>query len=168
MLLRTELTDEGCMRLALREAQAAYEAGEVPVGAVVVFDGRVVARAHNQVELLKDATAHAEMIALTQASAAVGDWRLTECVLYVTKEPCAMCAGAMVNARLGRLVYGCPDPRMGAAGSALTVTDFPGMLHRVPVAGGVLETVCQALLQEFFRKRRQERKDGDSNGETGE
>jgi tRNA(adenine34) deaminase len=138
------------------------------VGAVVVWDGRVIARAHNQVEMLKDATAHAEMIALTQASAAVGDWRLTECILYVTKEPCAMCAGAMVNARLGRLVYGCPDPRMGAAGSALRITDFPGMLHAVEVEGGVLEVECQAMLREFFRQRRRERKDMDSDGETSE
>jgi tRNA(adenine34) deaminase len=156
------------MRLALREALAAAEAGEVPVGAVVVWDGRIVARAHNQVEMLKDATAHAEMIALTQASAAVGDWRLTECVLYVTKEPCAMCAGAMVNARLGRLVYGCADPRMGAAGSALTITDFPGMLHRVPTAGGVLESECRELLRNFFRKRRREQERGGADGETTE
>ncbi|MBN2451929.1 MAG: nucleoside deaminase [Lentisphaeria bacterium] len=156
------------MRLALRLAEEAEAAGEVPVGAVVRHGDRIVARARNQVEMLRDATAHAEMIALTQASAAVGDWRLTECTLVVTKEPCAMCAGAMVNARLGRLVYGCPDPRMGAAGSALQITDFPGMLHRVEVTGGVLSAACQALLQEFFRRRRQEEKGGREDGQIGQ
>jgi tRNA(adenine34) deaminase len=165
---RAELTDEGGMRLALRLAAQAEEGGEVPVGAVVIHHQRVVARACNQVEMLKDATAHAEMIALTQASAAVGDWRLTECTLIVTMEPCAMCAGAMVNARLGRLVFGAPDPRMGAAGSALNITDYPGMLHRVPVTGGVLGAECQALLQAFFRRRRQEEKDGKAHGEAGQ
>lgn len=167
-LTRAELTDEGGMRLALRLAAQAEERGEVPVGAVVTHGGRVVARACNQVEMLKDATAHAEMIALTQASAALGDWRLTECTLIVTKEPCAMCAGAMVNARLGRLVYGAPDPRMGAAGSALKITEWPGMLHRVPVTGGVLGAECQALLQAFFRRRRQEERDGKAHGEAGQ
>jgi tRNA(adenine34) deaminase len=166
--LRAELTDEGAMRLALRLAAQAEERGEVPVGAVVIHNHRIVARACNQVELLKDATAHAEMIALTQASAAVGDWRLTECTLVVTKEPCAMCAGAMVNARLGRLVYGAHDPRMGAAGSALNLTDHPGMLHRVTVVGGVLASECQALLQAFFRRRRQEEKDGKAHGEVAQ
>jgi tRNA(adenine34) deaminase len=165
---RAELTDEGGMRLALRLAAQAEESGEVPVGAVVIYGQRIVARACNQVEMLKDATAHAEMIALTQASAAVGDWRLTECTLIVTKEPCAMCAGAMVNARLGRLVYGAPDPRAGAAGGALNITDCPGMLHRVPATAGVLGAECQAQLQAFFRRRRQEEKDGKAHGEAGQ
>ncbi len=148
-------TPEYYLRLALREAQKAAEAGEVPVGAVIVWHEKVIARAHNQVELLKDGTAHAEMIALTQAAASVGDWRLTECCLYVSKEPCAMCAGAMVNCRLGKLVFGCADPRMGAAGSALDITGFPGMLHRVQVQSGVLEDECSELLKEFFQTRRQ-------------
>jgi tRNA(adenine34) deaminase len=154
------------MRLALRLASDAAERGEVPIGAVVVYDGRIIARAHNQVETLCDATAHAEMIALTQAAAAVGDWRLNDCTLVVTKEPCAMCAGAMVNARLGRLVYGCPDPRMGAAGSALSITDFPGMLHRVDVTGGVLGDECQFIIQDFFRRRRRDGSNGGTDGET--
>ncbi|MCK5801474.1 MAG: tRNA adenosine(34) deaminase TadA [Lentisphaeria bacterium] len=166
MLIRPELTDEGCMRQALRLAATAGELDEVPVGAIVVYDGRVVARAHNQVETLKDATAHAEMIALTQAAAAVGDWRLTEATLYVTKEPCAMCAGAMVNARLGKLVFGLPDPRMGAAGGALNITDFEGMLHRVEVVGGVLLEECQFLIQDFFRRRRMEQKEKRDSGEA--
>ncbi len=144
------------MRRALEEAARAAAGGEVPVGAVVVCGGREIAAACNQVEARKDAAAHAEMLAMGQAAAALGDWRLEACTLYVTKEPCAMCAGAMVNARLGRLVFGVPDERAGAAGGALDVTGFPGMLHRVNVAGGVLADECRALLQEFFRRRRAE------------
>ena len=155
---RLEPDDDTFMGLALREAQKAFDLEEVPVGAVVVIDGQVVARAHNQVEMLKDATAHAEILAITQASAAVGDWRLDNACLYVTKEPCAMCAGAMVNCKLGRLVFGVTDPRAGAAGSALSVTDFPGMLHSVPVVSGVLQEDCLALLQTFFRERRDQGK----------
>lgn len=147
-------TDETCMRLALKLAREAASHGEVPVGAVVLHDGKIIARAYNQVELLKDATAHAEILALTQAEAAIGDWRLNECTLYVTKEPCAMCAGAMVNCRLGRLVFGCPDPRMGAAGSALAITSFPGMLHTVDVEAGLLADEARDILQDFFRRRR--------------
>jgi len=146
--------DAHFMRLALREAELAAAAGEVPVGAVAVRGSLVLARAHNQVEQLQDATAHAEMILLTQAAAAVGGWRLDEVTVYVTKEPCAMCAGAMVNARLRRVVYGAADARAGAAGSALDVTGFPGMLHRVEVAGGILADDCLALLQDFFRRLR--------------
>src|SRR5881392_3036117 len=112
-------SDESFMRVALRLAAKAYEADEVPVGTVVVREGRIIARAYNQVELLKDATAHAEMLALTQAEAGVGDWRLTDCDLYVTKEPCAMCAGAIVHVRLRRLIFGCADPHAGAAGSVI-------------------------------------------------
>src|SRR4030095_13817466 len=109
-------SDAHFMKEALRMALKAFEADEVPVGAVVVCGGRIVARAHNQVELLKDATAHAEMLAITQAEAAVGDWRLNGCDLFVTKEPCAMCAGALVHVRMRRMIFGCPDPRAGAAG----------------------------------------------------
>lgn len=168
MSIRAELTDEDCMQLALRLAREAAERGEVPVGAVVTCQGRIIARAYNQVEMLNDATAHAEMIALTQASAGIGDWRLNEATLYVTKEPCAMCAGAMVNCRLGRLVFGCPDPRAGAAGGAMDLTDFPGMLHRVPVTAGVLQEQCQSLLQDFFRQRRREQKGPGEDGQTRE
>ena len=142
------------MRLALKLAEKAAQQGEVPVGAVILHDGKIIARAYNQVEQLHDATAHAEILAITQAEAALNDWRLTECTLYVTKEPCAMCAGAMVNARLGHLVFGCPDPRMGAAGSALDITAFPGMLHTVEVTSGLLADEARDLLQQFFRRRR--------------
>src|SRR6266699_6341105 len=114
-------SDEYFMREALRMANKAVEADEVPVGAVIVHAGKIIGRAYNQVELLKDATAHAEMLALTQAEAAVGDWRLTDCDLYVTKESCPMCAGALVHTRIRRLVFGCTDPSAGAAGSVLNL-----------------------------------------------
>jgi tRNA(adenine34) deaminase len=147
--------DEAYMRLALNEADRAYQQGEVPVGAIIVHDDQVIARAANQVEMLKDATAHAEVLAITQATAAIGDWRLNDTTLYVTKEPCAMCAGAMVNARVGKLVFGVTDPRSGCAGSALNITGFPGMLHEVEVVSGVLQEDCLAMLQSFFQERRQ-------------
>jgi len=148
--------DENFMREALRQAQKANEAGEVPVGAVIVRAGKIIARAHNQVELLKDATAHAEMLALTQAEAAVGDWRLTECDLYVTKEPCAMCAGALVHTRIRRVIFGCTDPVAGAAGSVMNLLQMPALNHRCDIASGVLQEECATILQDFFRKRREE------------
>src|SRR6266480_2058829 len=147
-------SDEHFMREALRMAQKAYKANEVPVGAVVVRTGKIIARAYNQVELLKDATAHAEMLALTQAEADVGDWRLVDCDLYVTKEPCAMCAGAIVHVRLRRLIFGCADPRAGAAGSVINLLQLPSLNHRCEIRSGVLENECAAILQDFFRKRR--------------
>ncbi|PYK75105.1 MAG: tRNA adenosine(34) deaminase TadA [Verrucomicrobia bacterium] len=149
--------DESFMREALRQAQKANEAGEVPVGAVIVREGKIIARAYNQVELLKDATAHAEMLALTQAEAAVGDWRLTECDLYVTKEPCAMCAGALVHTRIRRVIFGCTDPAAGAAGSVMNLLQMPVLNHRCDIASGVLQDECATILQDFFRKRRNER-----------
>src|SRR5216110_411901 len=145
--------DEYFMREALRQAQKACDAGEVPVGAVVVLAGKIIGRAHNQVELLKDATAHAEMLALTQAEEAVGDWRLTECDLYVTKEPCAMCAGALVHTRIQRAIFGCADPAAGAAGSVVNLLPMPGFNHRCDIASGVLQNECAAILQDFFRRR---------------
>ena len=148
--------DQYFMREALRQAQKANEAGEVPVGAVVVREGRIIARAHNQVELLKDATAHAEMLALTQAEAGVGDWRLIDCDLYVTKEPCAMCAGALAHTRVRRVIFGCTDPVAGAAGSVMNLLQMPGLNHRCDTASGILQDECAAILQAFFRKRRDE------------
>ena len=144
------------MREALRQAQKACEAGEVPVGAVVVLAGKIIGRAHNQVELLKDATAHAEMLALTQAEATVGDWRLTDCDLYVTKEPCPMCAGALVHTRIRRVVFGCTDSSAGAAGSVMNLLQMPTLNHRCDVASGLLQDECAAILQSFFRKRREQ------------
>ena len=142
---------------ALRQAVKAYEAGEVPVGAVVVRAGRIIARAFNQVELLKDATAHAEMLAVTQAEQAVGDWRLTDCTLYVTKEPCPMCAGAIVHVRLARVVFGAADPKGGAAGGALNLLQWPTLNHQCDFTGGVRAEECRALLRTFFQEQRTKR-----------
>ena len=143
------------MSRALEVAREAGGRGEVPVGAVLVdSEGREVASAGNEVEARKDGTAHAELIVLQQGSARLGEWRLTGCTLYVTKEPCAMCAGAIVNCRVGLLVYGAPDPRMGAAGGALDITGFGGMLHRPKVLSGILTDESSELLREFFRNRR--------------
>jgi tRNA(adenine34) deaminase len=154
-------SDHFFMGEALRLAARAHEAEEVPVGAVVVREGRIIARSFNQVELLKDATAHAEMLALTQAEKAVGDWRLSDCTLYVTKEPCPMCAGAIVHVRLARVVFGASDPKGGAAGSAMNLLQFPTLNHRCDITGGVREPECRALLQNFFAEQRQRAK---SNG----
>ena len=146
--------DTTFMREALRLAAKAREADEVPVGAVVVRAGKIIGRAYNQVELLKDATAHAEMLALTQAEAAVGDWRLVDCDLYVTKEPCVMCAGALIHVRIRRLVFGCADPRSGAAGSVMNLLQNPAFNHHCEITSGILQNECAAILQDFFRKKR--------------
>src|ERR1700752_3249774 len=143
-------SDHHFMGEALRQAARAYEAGEVPIGAVVVRNGRIIARAFNQVELLKDATAHAEMLALTQAEEAAGDWRLTDCTLYVSKEPCPMWAGAAGDVRLARGVYGASDPKGGAAGGVMNLLQHPSLNHRCEITMGVREEECRALLQTFF------------------
>ena len=151
MLIRC---DEDGIRAALREARAAAADDEVPVGCVVVHDGMVIGRGHNQTETLQDATAHAEVVAIGAASSALGSWRLTGCTLYVTLEPCAMCAGAIVLARVPRLVYGAPDPKAGACGSVLDVIHEPRLNHRVEVRPGVLAGECGELLRAFFAKKR--------------
>src|SRR2546430_7372848 len=148
--------DATFMREALRLAARARERDEVPVGAVVVRAGKVIGRAYNQVELLKDATAHAEMLALTQAEAAVGDWRLTDCDLYVTKEPCVMCAGALIHIRIRRLIFGCADTKSGAAGGMINLLQHSALNHHCEITSGVLQNECAAILQNFFRKRRDE------------
>lgn len=142
------------MRAALREAEEAARRDEVPVGAVVVHGGRIVGRGYNQREMLKDPTAHAEMIAITQAAAALEGWRLEGTTLYVTLEPCLMCAGAIVNARIPRVVFGAPDPKAGACGSLYQVGLDPRLNHRFEVVGGVLGAESAALLQEFFARKR--------------
>ena len=142
------------MRVALGEAAAAIDHGDVPVGAVVVRDGEIIAARHNERELSGDPTAHAEILALRDAATHVGHWRLDDCTLFVTLEPCAMCAGAMVNGRLGRLVYGATDPKAGAAGSRFDLVDSDVLNHRVPRTTGVLADDCSRLLVEFFRARR--------------
>lgn len=147
-------TDEYFMGEALRQARRAFAADEVPIGAVIVRNGEIIARAWNQVEMLKDATAHAEMLAITQAENAVEDWRLTDCDLYVTKEPCPMCAGAIVHARLRRVIFGCPDPRGGAAGGLINLLQMPQLNHRSEITGEVRSHECASLLKEFFAARR--------------
>jgi len=154
-------SDDHFMGEALRQAAKACEAGEVPVGAVVVREGRIIGRAFNQVELLKDATAHAEMLALTQAEAAVGDWRLNDCTLYVTKEPCPMCAGAIVHVRLARVVFGAGDPKGGAAGGAMNLLQFPTLNHRCEITAGVRGDEARALLQQFFLEQRAKNREQD-------
>ena len=149
-----ERTHEYYMQLALREAQLSADSDEVPVGAIIVRHGTVIGRAHNQTELLKDPTAHAEMIAITQAAAAVGDWRLTETTLYVTKEPCPMCAGAIVLARIPEVVFGVTDPLRGGAVSVFNILNHPQLNHRPTVLSGISEDPCRAMLQDFFRKKR--------------
>jgi len=156
-------SDQYFMGEALRQAKRADDADEVPVGAVVVREGRIIARASNQVEMLKDATAHAEMLALTQAEEAVGDWRLTDCTLYVTKEPCPMCAGAIVHVRLARVVFGVSDPKAGAAGGVMNLLQFPSLNHRCAITAGVRESECRLLLHRFFARQR-ERPTPDSGG----
>ena len=147
-------TDERFMRLALDEAERALNHGDVPVGAVLVHDGRVVGAGHNERELRQDPSAHAEMIALRAGAAALGSWRLLDTVLYVTLEPCAMCAGAIVLGRVPRVVYGTADPKAGAAGSVLDVLAEPRLNHRPLVERGVLAVDCAALLTDFFAARR--------------
>jgi tRNA(adenine34) deaminase len=147
-------SDAHFMGEALRQARRAYEAGEVPIGAVVVREGKIIARAWNQVETLKDATAHAEMLAITQAENALGDWRLTDCDLYVTKEPCPMCAGALVHARLRRVIFGCGDPKGGAAGGWINLLQTAELNHRCEIASGVRGEECVGLLRGFFQEQR--------------
>jgi tRNA(adenine34) deaminase len=146
--------DDYFMRLAMREAERALEHDDVPIGAVLVRDGELVAGAHNERELRQDPTAHAEIIALREAARALGSWRLLETVLYVTLEPCAMCAGAIVLARVPRVVYGASDPKAGACGSVLDVLGEPRLNHRPDVAGGLLAPECGELLSGFFASRR--------------
>lgn len=151
-------SDHYFMGEALRQAARAYQAEEVPIGAIIVRDLQIIARAFNQVEVLKDATAHAEMLAVTQAEEVIGDWRLNECTMYVTKEPCPMCAGAIVHARIGRVVFGAPDPKAGAAGGVINLLQFPTFNHRCEITQGVREQECRALLQNFFAEQREKKK----------
>jgi tRNA(adenine34) deaminase len=146
--------DERYMKLALREALAAFEEDEVPVGAVIVHDGRIIGKARNQRETLKDPTAHAEILALTQAASALGAWRLAGATMYVTLEPCPMCAGALVNARVDSLVVGALDPKAGSCGSLYDIVGDARLNHRVAVRAGVLADECGAVLKEFFDSRR--------------
>jgi len=166
--LLTTGTHERFMRMAMRQAERALQEGEVPAGCVIVNTeperldetGLLLGSAHNQVERLKDPTAHAEMLAITQAASALGDWRLTGTALYVTKEPCAMCAGAIVLARIPLVVFGAADPRRGGAVSHFKILDDPQLNHRCEVLGGILGDACAALLKGFFRNRRSGGREG--------
>ena len=142
------------MRLALRQAELAFEQGEVPIGAIVVHKGHVIAAAYNEKEHRKDPTAHAEVLAIQRAAEVLGSWRLTEAILYVTLEPCPMCAGAIVQSRLKQIVYGCADLKGGATGSVMNVLDYTLWNHRVDVVAGVLEEECSEILKLFFRRLR--------------
>ena len=146
--------EERWMRLALQEAQLAADEGEIPVGAVIIRDGQVIARAHNRREAEHDPTAHAELLCMRQAAATLGDWRLRGCTLYVTLEPCPMCAGAISQARVLRLVYGAADEHYGCAGSVYRIPEDPAFNHFCPCNGGILEKECASLLHEFFEDRR--------------
>jgi tRNA(adenine34) deaminase len=146
--------DAAWMELALEQAELAAAAGEVPVGALVIKDGEIIGRGHNRNLLDKDPTAHAEIVALRQAAIRLGNHRLVGCILVATVEPCPMCAGALIHSRIARLVYGAPDPKAGAAGSALHVINHPSLNHRMDVTAGVLSARCTDILQKFFRERR--------------
>ena len=145
---------EKWMRLALREAEQAFDIKEVPVGAVIVRGSHLIGRGHNQMELLTDPTAHAEIISITAAASFLGDWRLEECTLYVTKEPCAMCAGAILNSRLEKVVFGCYDEKEGCCGSLYQICSDPRFSHKTAVKGGILQDDCNSLLVSFFKNRR--------------
>lgn len=152
--LHQDEVDRRFMREAVELARRCLDCDDVPVGALVTHGGRIIGRGYNQREKLQDPTAHAEMIALTAAAAHVGHWRLEDCTMYVTLEPCPMCAGALVLARLPRLVYGASDPKGGACGSLFTITEDPRLNHRVETVSGILAEPCAELLREFFRRRR--------------
>lgn len=158
--------DEKFMLEALKEAWKAYNTDEVPVGAVLVHQGRVIARGYNQVEMLKDATAHAEMLCITAGESAMENWRLAETTLYCTIEPCSMCAGAMLLSRVPNLVWGAPDIRHGANGSWINLFEKPHPMHTIAIRSGILEDFCSGLLKDFFQKRREENKEK-KNGEPG-
>jgi tRNA(adenine34) deaminase len=149
-------TDEQYMRMALGQAQIAEENGDVPIGAVIVHNNQIIAKAYNQREQLQDPTAHAEIVALTQAATALENWHLNDCTIYVTLEPCCMCAGALVLARISRLVYGCDDPKTGAVKSLYNIVQDKRLNHQVKVTSGVLADECSQILQEFFARRRDE------------
>ena len=149
--------DEQFMKLAIEQARIAEDNGDVPIGAVIVHKDRIIAKAYNQREQLQDPTAHAEIIALTQAAAALENWRLNGCTMYVTLEPCPMCAGALVLSRMDRLVYGCDDPKAGACKSLYNIVQDERLNHRLEITSGVLAEECGVQLQNFFEKRREQR-----------
>lgn len=151
--------DERFMRMALREAEKAFDEREIPIGCVIVKDGVVIGKGHNQIEMLKDATAHAEILSIGTAASKLDNWRLDGCTLYVTLEPCPMCAGAILNSRVSRVVYGSPDTRFGGCGTTIDVISNNALKRVVPVTGGVLAEECLAMLKLFFQRMRLEKGD---------
>lgn len=151
--------DKRFMRMALREAQQAFDEKEIPIGCVIVKDGVVIGKGHNQIEMLKDATAHAEILSIGSAASKLDNWRLDGCTLYVTLEPCPMCAGAILNSRISRVVYGSPDTRFGGCGTTIDVITDNALKRPVPVTGGVLADECLGLLKSFFQRMRLEKGD---------
>ncbi|MFZ7103008.1 MAG: tRNA adenosine(34) deaminase TadA [Peptococcaceae bacterium] len=145
------------MQKALEEARKAFQEGEVPIGAVIVQNGEIVGRGHNQRETFHDPTAHAEILALRDAGKNTGSWRLSGALLYVTIEPCPMCAGALINSRIAAVIYGAEEPKFGSAGSKLNLLQFPGFNHQVKIIGPILEEECKALMQKFFQQLRNKR-----------
>ena len=156
--------DELYMRMALREAEHAFDEGEIPIGCIIVKDGVLIGKGHNQVEMLKDATAHAEILAIGTASAKIENWRLDGATLYVTLEPCPMCAGAILNSRVARVVYGSPDTRFGGCGTTVDVISGNALKREVQVTGGLLADECLGLLKAFFQKMRLEKGDSGNKG----
>jgi tRNA(adenine34) deaminase len=155
-MTNTTKQDEQFMKIAVEQAKIAEENGDVPIGAVIVYENQIIGKAYNQREQLADPTAHAEIIALTQAAAAIGSWRLEGCTMYVTLEPCPMCAGALVLSRMDRLIFGCDDSKAGACKSLYNIVQDERLNHRLEVTSGVLREECSRLLQDFFQKRRTE------------
>ena len=148
------LSDEYFMSLAFKQAEKAFNEDEVPIGAVIVLEKKIIGKAHNQVEILRDATAHAEILAITQANQALNNWRLNNAILYVTKEPCAMCAGAIVNSRIKKVVFASSDNNFGGCGGHFSIHNAQKSIHKVQVVKGLMEKECTALIQHFFKKKR--------------
>lgn len=157
--------DERYMRMALREAEKAFDEKEIPIGCVIVKDGVVIGKGHNQIEMLKDATAHAEILSIGTAASSLENWRLDGCTLYVTLEPCPMCAGAILNSRISRVVYGSPDTRFGGCGTTVDVISNNALKREVEVVGGLLADECLGILKAFFQKMRLEKGDSGNKGE---
>ena len=157
--------DEKFMRMALREAEKAFDEKEIPIGCIIVKDGVVIGKGHNQIEMLKDATAHAEILSIGTAASHLENWRLDGCTLYVTLEPCPMCAGAILNSRISRVVYGSPDTRFGGCGTTIDVISNNALKREVEVVGGVLADECLGLLKAFFQQMRLEKGDSGNKGE---
>lgn len=152
------MTDEDYMRLALQEADCAAQKGEIPIGAVLVLEGEVVAKAHNMRETWQDATAHAEVVVIQEACKKLARWRLDDAILYVTVEPCPMCAGAIVNSRIRKVVYGCTDTKAGGVESIFNILSNPSLNHKPEIISGICENECRGIIKNFFKKRRQENK----------